>query len=220
MSTEPITGLTYQAAGSLQTDALQNAELNYYGAWLNCVVLSVGDTAPPGSPMNGDRYIVGVGASGAWAPFGDYLVVYRDGWQAYEPIEGVTVHNLADGADWINEGSGGWAVKDGGGVTSTGIPVVTDATSARTMDPTDAGKYIRFTATGAKTCTFDDGDGFSVNEEYSIANRGTSGDVTLTPAGTMTLNAPKGGTLILEPGDTVTVKMVATDEADVMGSTA
>ena len=27
MSTEPITGLTYQEAGSLQTDALQNAEL-------------------------------------------------------------------------------------------------------------------------------------------------------------------------------------------------
>jgi len=31
MTTEPITGLTYQEAGSLQTDALQNAELNLFG---------------------------------------------------------------------------------------------------------------------------------------------------------------------------------------------
>jgi len=31
MATEPITGLTYQEPGSLQTDALQNAELNLFG---------------------------------------------------------------------------------------------------------------------------------------------------------------------------------------------
>lgn len=119
MSTEPITGLTYQVAGSLQTDALQNAELNYYGAWLNCVVLSVGDTAPPGSPADGDRYIVGASATGAWATHDDKLAVYRDGWQFYEPIEGVTARNLDDGQDWINEGSGGWAVKNAAGDVSS-----------------------------------------------------------------------------------------------------
>lgn len=98
--------------------------------------------------------------------------------------------------------------------------IVTDATSARTIDPaTDAGSYIRFTATGAKTCTFDDGDGFTVGDEYHITNRATSGNLTLTEAGTMTLNPPKGGTLVLEPDDTVTVKIVATGEADVIGST-
>lgn len=31
MSTEPNTGLTFQEAGSTQTDALQNAELNLFG---------------------------------------------------------------------------------------------------------------------------------------------------------------------------------------------
>lgn len=31
MTTETYTGLTYQEAGSLQTDALQNAELNLFG---------------------------------------------------------------------------------------------------------------------------------------------------------------------------------------------
>lgn len=115
MSTEPITGLTYQNANSLQTDALQNAELNYYGAWLNCVVLSIGETTPPVSPTNGDRHIVGSGATGPWAGHGDDLTVWRDGWQFSSPIEGVTIRNLDDASDWIFEGSGGWAVKAGGG---------------------------------------------------------------------------------------------------------
>lgn len=118
MSTEPNTGLTYQEPGSLQTDALQNELVNYLGVWLNCAVQSVGDTVPPGSPVNGDRYIVGTSATGAWATHDDKLAVYRGGWTFYAPGEGVTVHNLGDGADWINEGSGGWAVKAGGG----GIP--------------------------------------------------------------------------------------------------
>jgi len=118
MSTEPITGLTYQAAGSRQTDALQNAELNYYGAWLNCVVISVGDTAPPGSPSNGDCYIVGAGATAAWSGHADELAVYRDGWQFFPPKYEVTIRNQDDASDWIFEGSGGWAVKAGGG----GIP--------------------------------------------------------------------------------------------------
>src|SRR6478672_3862116 len=115
MSTEPITGEPYQGAGSLQTDAVQNSTLNYFGAWVNCVVLSVVLTTPPGSPANGDRYIVGASATGAWAGHDDELAVYRDGWQFYPALEGVTVYNLDDGLDWINEGSGGWALKGGGG---------------------------------------------------------------------------------------------------------
>ena len=114
MSTEPITGLTYQEAGSLQTDALQNAELNFYGAWLNCVVLSVGDTAPPATPANGDCYIVGTSATGAWATHDKELAVYRDGWQFYAPKEGVAVKNMDDGDDYEYV-SGAWTVKAGGG---------------------------------------------------------------------------------------------------------
>lgn len=114
-----------------------------------------------------------------------------------------------DGSTWEDVGGGG------GGAA----PVVPEAGSSRAMDPSDAGTYVRFTGTGAKTATFDDGDGFSADQEYHIANRASSGNLTLTAAGTMTLNPPKGGTLVLEPGDTVTVKMVASDEADVFGST-
>ncbi|WP_382155453.1 hypothetical protein [Hydrogenophaga sp. ANAO-22] len=106
----------------------------------------------------------------------------------------------------------------GGGGGGSAAPLITDATAARAFDPSDAGSYVRFTATGAKTGTFDVGDGFAAPEEYHVANRGASGNLTLSGSG-VTLNPPKGGTLVLEPGDTVTVKFVSSSVADVFGST-
>lgn len=102
--------------------------------------------------------------------------------------------------------------------SSTAALLITEATSNRDVATTDAGAYIRFTATGAKTCDFDVSEGFSSPQEYHLANRSVSGNLTVSGTG-VTLNAPKGGTLVLEPGDTVTVKFVDTDEADVFGST-
>ena len=116
MSNEPITGQPYQEAGSKQTDAVQNSTLNYFAAWTNCTVLSIGATTPPSSPANGDRHIVGVGATGPWALKGGQLTTYRDGWQfEATPTAGVPiVKNLADGKDWECVG-GVWAAKAGGG---------------------------------------------------------------------------------------------------------
>lgn len=182
---------------------------------LNGLVISDSTTAQPGSPTAGDIYIIPSGATGTqWATFDQYdLAIYRSGtWYAYAPVEGIVVNLAGTLKRW--NGSAYVAVG-----TASGAPVVTDSGSSRTMDPSDAGTYIRFTGTGAKTATFDDGDGFSADQEFHVANRAASGNLTLTAAGTMTLNAPKGGSLVLEPGDTVTVKMVASDEADVMGST-
>jgi hypothetical protein len=113
-----------------------------------------------------------------------------------------------------NAGNDGWDV-----ISPVGVPVITDSSTARDADPaTDAGCYIRFTNAAAKIYTFDDGDGFSAGQEFHVRNAG-AGDLTLTAAGTMTLNAPAGGTLVVPEGGTATVKMVASDEADVFGVT-
>lgn len=96
-----------------------------------------------------------------------------------------------------------------------GAPVATEAGASRDIAPADAGAYVRFVATGAKTATFDDADGFTVGEEYQLTNRAASGTLTLVAAGGMTLNPPAGGTLDVPPGGTAMVKIVASDEADV-----
>lgn len=171
----------------------------------------------------GDVLTVGAGGIPEWAPGGG---------------GGGMVNPMADEGDMIVGGAGGdpealpvgsngqvltvvsgspaWAAP---AAPDLAAPIVTVATSSRTTTPADASKYLRFTATGSKTCSFDSGEGFSAPQEYHIANRSSSGNLTLTAGGSMVLNAPKGGTLVLEPGDTVTVKMVSSAAADVFGST-
>jgi len=149
MAIEPITGLTYQEAGSLQTDVLQNAELNYVSAWLNCAVLRAGDAAPPGSPEEGDRYIVGASATGAWATHDDALAVYRGGvWQFYAPSDGVSVKDLDSGDDYEFV-SAAWTVKSGGDVSS-----VNGATGAVVLDDGDV-KSVVTALTSGTTVTVD-----------------------------------------------------------------
>jgi hypothetical protein len=105
----------------------------------------------------------------------------------------------------------------GAAVAAAAFPVQADATNARNMAPADASKYTRFTAVGAKTATFDSATaGFAANQSFLIANRAASDDLTLVAAGTMVLNAPNGGSLVLVPGQTVLVKMVSATEADLV----
>ena len=162
MATEPITGLTYQEAGSLQTDVLQNAELNYFAAWVNPVVLTVGYTSPPVSPNDGDRYIVGNSASGDWAGHDSEMAVYRGGWQFFASIEGVSVRKLSDGKRYIYDGAN-WNEESGGG-----IEVITTISSG-TITPTGTTDIVRPAALSAAltianpSSTPADGAGFVVD---------------------------------------------------------
>ena len=116
MATEPNTGLTWQEANSLTTDALHNQVVDLLAMWLNCVVLAVGQAAPTGSEAEGDRYIVGTG-TGVFAGHDGELAILRGGtWQFHAPPDaGVPiVKNLDDGSDWECVG-GVWAEKAGGG---------------------------------------------------------------------------------------------------------
>lgn len=119
---------------------------------------------------------------------------------------GDVVMTAQDIADLASGGGGGAA------------PVVTE--SGTNLDATGAnsGDYTRFTNAGAKTYTFDDAETYVTGAEYHGRNVG-AGDLTLTEAGTMTLNPPAGGTLVVPQGGTFTVKIVASDEADVFGVT-
>lgn len=105
-------------------------------------------------------------------------------------------------------------------------PVVAVTATSRLITSSDAGRYLRFTASGAKVAYFDPDEGYVVGDEFHVANRSSSGNLTLHAAASFfTLRAPKGGTLVLEPNDTVTVKMSVgdsggVDTGDVFGSTS
>ena len=96
--------------------------------------------------------------------------------------------------------------------------VVTEATTARTATPGNAGEYTRFTHADAKTYTFTDAETYVQGAEYFGRNVG-AGDLTLTAVGAITPNAPAGGTLVVPQGGSFSVKMASATEGDVIGYT-
>ena len=108
-----------------------------------------------------------------------------------------------------------------GAVTLTDADVPADVLevtgTTKTLALTDRGLYQYWTATGAKTLTVDTVTGAEAGE-YHIRNSAASDDLTITASG-VTISAPKGGTLVLEPGDTVTLKRVASNVFHLFGST-
>ena len=89
-------------------------------------------------------------------------------------------------------------------------PVVPITGAAYTYQASEAFSYMRHTATGAKTGTFNSAQGYSTGMEFVVTNRGGSGDLTLQGTG-VTLN----GAAVLTPGTTRTVKFISPTEADI-----
>jgi hypothetical protein len=102
-----------------------------------------------------------------------------------------------------------------------GSTVSTVSAQDTDLDPAHNGNYVRFTYSGAKTLTVQDDatEPLPANAEWHIRNASASGNLTLVEDTSVTINPPVGGTLEIEPGGTVTLKRVATDEFDLMGVT-
>ena len=82
-----------------------NQSLNVVDALLQVRVLTVGDNAPPASPVNGDRFIVGTAPTGAWEGEADKLARWIDG--GWDFHDAAIVVNLDDDSLYIH-GSAGW----------------------------------------------------------------------------------------------------------------
>jgi len=138
MST-PNTGIPYVPENTQDPAAGLNLALNVIDALLQTAVIDMSLTAPPGSPSDGDLYIVASGATGAWAGQDNNLARYvaeGDFWQFYEA--GTQVHivlNLDDGGLYAWTGST-WApaVAGAGSGTVTSVDVSADTSIADVFD--------------------------------------------------------------------------------------
>lgn len=68
--------------------------------------------APPGSPVEGDLYLVATGPSGDWTGHAGHIAAYLSGWKFFVPKEGLELYvedeDLTieyDGTDWLLSGS-------------------------------------------------------------------------------------------------------------------
>ena len=82
-----------------------NLSLNTVDALLQLAVLTIGNNAPPGSPAEGDRHIVGTAPTGAWTAKAGKLARYLDaGWHFYDAKVAI---NLEDKTAYFNN-AGTW----------------------------------------------------------------------------------------------------------------
>ncbi len=96
----PNTGIPYVPENTADPAAGLNLSLNVIDALLQTAVISMTQTAPPVSPADGDLYIVGAAATGAWAGQDNNLARYvADGnfWQFY--VAGANVHLILNKAE-------------------------------------------------------------------------------------------------------------------------
>lgn len=97
-------------------------------------------TAPPGSPADGDRYIVPAGATGAWSGKTDQIASWTTHdpanpsgvWEFFAPVEGWTVWSTTDAVPCTYH-SGSWLV--GGG--TSGVISVAGKTGVVTLAEAD-----------------------------------------------------------------------------------
>jgi Protein of unknown function (DUF2793). len=101
--------LPYILAAQAQKHVTHNEALRILDGLVQLSVLDRNLTAPPGSPTDGDRYIVGSGATGDWAGWDLNVALWTDGawlrlpprtgWRAWVEDEGLLL--VHDGAGWI-----------------------------------------------------------------------------------------------------------------------
>ena len=95
MSTSPVLGLTLMSASQAQKETVFNEFLIAMDALFKGSVLSAALSAPPGSPAEGDAYIVGVTATGAWNGWDNQIVFYFNGWQLIVPPMKIMLYDVA-----------------------------------------------------------------------------------------------------------------------------
>jgi hypothetical protein len=109
----PRRGLMINALTGDGFDADFRKLLRAVDALLCCSVINRSTSAPPGSPANGDAYIVNPTGSGAWAGHDNAIALWTTDnpatpgglWEFYAATPGMTTYSVADVALYLYNGT-------------------------------------------------------------------------------------------------------------------
>ncbi len=135
----PNLGLPYIIAAQAQKHVTHNEALRALDALVQLAVIDRHLAAPPGSPADGDRYIVAADGSGAWAGHDSEIAAFQDGgWVFFVPQTGWRAW-IADEALLVVWSGSAWSAVGGGGsggdgtFETLGINATADATNRLAM---------------------------------------------------------------------------------------
>jgi hypothetical protein len=137
MNDTPNLGLPYILAAQAQKHVTHNEAIRDLDCLVQLTVETRGLATPPASPLDGSRYIVAAGATGAWtgasskiAAFQDSawnILAPREGWRAWIADEGVLAVYAA--GTWTVYAPGGGAPSAFDNLEHVGINASADATN-------------------------------------------------------------------------------------------
>jgi hypothetical protein len=103
----PHLALPFLAPAQAQKHVTHNEALIHLDALAQIAVEAVAATTPPGSPVEGDRYLLGVGPTGDWSGEDGRLAVFSDGaWWFATPAPGWVVFDKATDTLLVLKSSG------------------------------------------------------------------------------------------------------------------
>jgi hypothetical protein len=105
----PRLALPYIVQGQAQKEVTHNDALVRLDALVDLYILDRDLAVPPGSPADGDAYMVAASPTGAWAGQAGNIAYLIDGaWRFYVPVKGLVAY-VADEQKMLVFTAGGWA---------------------------------------------------------------------------------------------------------------
>ena len=94
----PKLGLPYIDQGQAQKEVTHNQALKFLDGLVQLSVKDRSTTAPPGSPIEDDRWIIPAGATGVWSGRTNQIALWTDGaWAYFAPLPGWVCFIEAEG---------------------------------------------------------------------------------------------------------------------------
>lgn len=131
MDDTPRLGLPYILGGQALKHITHNEALQKLDTLVQACVESMAITTPPSTPIEGEAYIVPIGATGAWAGHGTEITVFQSGaWTFYDPASGWQAYDRATGTLRLFSGTEWVAIAaTGSGLPRLGINASADMTN-------------------------------------------------------------------------------------------
>lgn len=213
----PILGLTELVSAQALPEVVVNENVRWLEFFASgAKITDRDDTAPPGSPVDGEAYLVKATATGAWAGQDNKIALYiSSAWAFMTPTEGMTLY-VADEDIRIQYDGSAWAAFGGSSAQYRNISFFFTST------PTSSEVLLLYTACESITLADDFagsvGD-VGTNPTASFAldvqkNGSSIGTITISTGGAFTF-ATTGASVSLVSGDQVKIVAPASVDATV-----
>jgi hypothetical protein len=217
MADTPIMQLPLIAASQAQKHVTHNEALMKLDAITQLSVIDRSLSAPPPSPTEGQRYIVGSAPTGAWVGQSNKIAVYANlAWIFYTPVLGWSAYVETESL-FVVFSATSWVVSSSGGSSGNPPINVQTLTANKTLVLADAAAYLRMNLAIANTVTVPDAAtaAFPIGTVVQIRQAG-AGQTTIVASPGVTINSAE--TLKLrKQGSTAALIKVGANEWDLTG---